>query len=168
MPTSSFQPIRLLGPGCKYKFTHLITKSVDPDQSASSEPTDLDLRYLQRQGISVFSRTRVNGSFTFVPNSVIFEPVRFQYEKSTGKMAVQREHCLQRQGMSGFNRTRVNLMLMYLSACFSNLLRRLLKNHFLFYFYFFFFCVCGFFFFFFLFIYFYFFNVFFFFAWRFS
>ena len=30
--------------------------SVDPDQK---KPTDLDLHYLQRQGISGFSRTRV-------------------------------------------------------------------------------------------------------------
>ena len=39
--------------------------SADPDQLASSganlkKPTDLDLHCLQRQGISGFSRTRVN------------------------------------------------------------------------------------------------------------
>ena len=38
-----------------------MTNSADPDQLASSEPTDLYLRCLQRQGISGFSRTRVNG-----------------------------------------------------------------------------------------------------------
>ena len=37
-----------------------MTNSVDPDQLASSEPTDLDLHCLQEQGISGFSRTRVN------------------------------------------------------------------------------------------------------------
>ena len=63
MPTSSFQPIRLLDPGCWYKFTHLITKCVDPDQSASSEPTDLDLRYLQRQDISGFSKKGLMNHF---------------------------------------------------------------------------------------------------------
>ena len=54
MPTSNFQPIRLLDPGCCYKFTYLMANSADP------EPTDLDLHCLQRQGISGFSRTRVN------------------------------------------------------------------------------------------------------------
>ena len=33
-----------------------MANSADPDQ----KPTDLDLHYLQRQGISVFSMTRVN------------------------------------------------------------------------------------------------------------
>ena len=42
MSTSNFQPIRLLDP-------YLITNSVDPDQLASSEATDLDLHCLQRQ-----------------------------------------------------------------------------------------------------------------------
>ena len=37
-----------------------MANSADPDQLASSEPTDLDLHCLQRQGISGFSRTRVN------------------------------------------------------------------------------------------------------------
>ena len=35
--------------------------SADPDQLASQEPTDLDLHCLQREGISRFSMTRVNG-----------------------------------------------------------------------------------------------------------
>ena len=38
-----------------------MTNSVDPDQLASA--TDLDLHCLQRQGISEFSRIRVNQVF---------------------------------------------------------------------------------------------------------
>ena len=33
---ASFQPIRLLTPACWYKFTYVMTHSVEPDQSASS------------------------------------------------------------------------------------------------------------------------------------
>ena len=40
-----------------------MANSVDPDQLASWKPTDLDLHCLQRQGISGFSRTRVNHTF---------------------------------------------------------------------------------------------------------
>ena len=58
MPTSHIQPTRLLGPDCLYKFTFLMTSNADADQLASS--TDLDLHCFQRQGISGFSRTRVN------------------------------------------------------------------------------------------------------------
>ena len=54
MPTSCFQPIRLLDPGCWYKFKYWMANSVDPDQLA------LDLHFLQRQDIAGFSRTRVN------------------------------------------------------------------------------------------------------------
>ena len=36
-PTSNFQPIGLLDPGCCYKFTYLMANSADPDQLASSE-----------------------------------------------------------------------------------------------------------------------------------
>ena len=39
MPTSNFQPIRLLDPGSLYKFTYFMASSADPDQ----KPTDLDL-----------------------------------------------------------------------------------------------------------------------------
>ena len=41
---------------------YLMANSEDPNQLASLEakPTDLDLHCLQRQGISRFSRTRVN------------------------------------------------------------------------------------------------------------
>ena len=52
MPISNFQPIRLLDPGCWYKFIYLMANSADP--------TDLDLHCLQRQDISGFSRTRAN------------------------------------------------------------------------------------------------------------
>ena len=37
MPTSNFQPIRLLDPGFLYKFAYLMANSADPDQLASSE-----------------------------------------------------------------------------------------------------------------------------------
>ena len=37
MPTSNFQPVRLLDPVCWYKFTYLITNSADPDQLVSEE-----------------------------------------------------------------------------------------------------------------------------------
>ena len=61
MPTSNFQPVRLLDPDYCYKLTYLMANSADPDQLASLEvkkPTDLDLHYLQRLGISGFSRTK--------------------------------------------------------------------------------------------------------------
>ena len=37
MPTSNFQPIRLLDQDCCYKFAYLMANSADPDQLASSE-----------------------------------------------------------------------------------------------------------------------------------
>ena len=37
-----------------------MANSADPDQLASLKPTDMDLHCLQMQGISGFSRTRVN------------------------------------------------------------------------------------------------------------
>ena len=55
MPTSNFQPIRLLDVDCCYKLAYSIANSADPDQLASA-----DLHCLQRQGISEFSRKRVN------------------------------------------------------------------------------------------------------------
>ena len=39
MPTSNFQPVRLLDPDCCYKFTYLMANSAGPDQLASSEST---------------------------------------------------------------------------------------------------------------------------------
>ena len=35
LTTSSFQPIRLLDPGCWYKFTYIMANSADPDQFRS-------------------------------------------------------------------------------------------------------------------------------------
>ena len=35
MPTSNFQPVRLLNLDCYYKFAYLIANSADPDQFAS-------------------------------------------------------------------------------------------------------------------------------------
>ena len=55
---SNFQPIRSLDLDCCYEFAYFMANSADPDQLAS-EPTDLDLHRLQRQGIIGFSRTRV-------------------------------------------------------------------------------------------------------------
>ena len=57
IPTSNFQPIRLLDPNCCYRFTYLIANIADPNQFASA---DLDLHCLQRQDISGFSSCRVN------------------------------------------------------------------------------------------------------------
>ena len=51
-PISNFQLTRILDSGCWYQLTYLMPNSVDPDQLASSKPTDLDLHCLQRQGIS--------------------------------------------------------------------------------------------------------------------
>ena len=45
MPTSNFQPIRLLDPDCCYRFAYLMANSADPDQ----KPTDLDLHCLQNR-----------------------------------------------------------------------------------------------------------------------
>ena len=52
VPTSNFQPIRLLDPDCWYKFTYWMANSADPDQLALlQKPTHLYLHCLQRQGI---------------------------------------------------------------------------------------------------------------------
>ena len=64
MPTSNFQPIRLLDPDCCHKFTYLMTNSADPDKLASTEANskksaDLDVHCSQRSGISGFSLRRV-------------------------------------------------------------------------------------------------------------
>ena len=58
MPTSNFQPIRLLDPDCWYKFTYLMAVQIQISWLLQ-KPTDLDLHCLQRHGISGFSRTRV-------------------------------------------------------------------------------------------------------------
>ena len=59
MPTSNFQPIRLLDLVCCYKFTYLMANSADPDQLASSEANWSGSTLFAKQGISGFSRTRV-------------------------------------------------------------------------------------------------------------
>ena len=56
--TSNFQPVRVLDPGCRYKFTYLITNCADPISWHLQKPTDLNL-HLQKQGISRSSRTRL-------------------------------------------------------------------------------------------------------------
>ena len=52
VPTSNFQPIRILETRCRYKFTFFMTNSVDTDQLASEEA----LHHLQRQGYSGSAR----------------------------------------------------------------------------------------------------------------
>ena len=49
MPISNFQPIRLLDPDHCYKFEYLMANNADPDQLASSEPTDLDVHCLKHR-----------------------------------------------------------------------------------------------------------------------
>ena len=59
MPTSNFQPIRLLEQVCWYKFTYLMTTVQIQFSWLLKKPADLDLHCLQSQGISGFSRTRI-------------------------------------------------------------------------------------------------------------
>ena len=50
-----------------------MANSADLDQLASQKPTDLDLHCFQRQGISGFSKTRVNAlSKTVAEDSLFF------------------------------------------------------------------------------------------------
>ena len=65
MPTSNFQPIRLLDLDyCHdllcycYELTYLMAVQIQISRHLQ-KPTDLDLHCLQKQGISGFSRTRV-------------------------------------------------------------------------------------------------------------
>ena len=61
MPTFNFQPIRLLDPGCWYKFTYWMTNSADPDWLAYSETNwSGSTLFTKAVCISKFSRTRVN------------------------------------------------------------------------------------------------------------
>ena len=60
MPTSNFQPVRLLDPINCSKFINLMTNSADPDQLASSEANWSGSTLFAKQSISGFSRTRVN------------------------------------------------------------------------------------------------------------
>ena len=59
MPTSDFQPIRLLDSDCYYKFIYLMQTVQIQISWLLQKPTDLDLHCLQRQGISGLSRARV-------------------------------------------------------------------------------------------------------------
>ena len=59
MPTSNFQPIRLLDPGFWYKFTYLMTNSADPDQLASEEANWSGSSLFAQTGHAVFSKRRV-------------------------------------------------------------------------------------------------------------
>ena len=60
MPTSNFQPIRLLDPDCCYKFPFSIANSADPDQLVLWKPTDLGSTLFAKAGYHGFSRTREN------------------------------------------------------------------------------------------------------------
>ena len=53
-PPSNFQPVRLLDPGCWYKFTYWMTNIADPDQLASWEAN--------WSGSTVFEKTVYLGS----------------------------------------------------------------------------------------------------------
>ena len=62
MPISNLQPISLLDPDAdKYSFSWWQTVQIQISWLLQ-KPADLDLHCLQRQGISGFSRTRVNDS----------------------------------------------------------------------------------------------------------
>ena len=88
MPTSNFQPIRLLDPNCWYKFTYLWQTVQIQISLLLQKSTDLDLHCLQRQGISGFSKTRVNsrsyGPLALIQVYTIHQPTvhvctRFQH-----------------------------------------------------------------------------------------
>ena len=59
MPTSNFQPIRLLDPS-SYKFKYLMTNSADPDQFASLEANSSGATLFAKAGYIRVSRTRAN------------------------------------------------------------------------------------------------------------
>ena len=69
MPTSNFQPVRLLDPDCCYKFTYLMANSADPDQLASSKANWSRSTLFARTRHVVFSKRRVNydQSYKFDP-----------------------------------------------------------------------------------------------------
>ena len=61
MPTSNFQPIRLLTPDCWYKFNYIEWQTVQIQIIwLLQKPTDLDLHCLQRQGYLESAGIRVN------------------------------------------------------------------------------------------------------------
>ena len=59
LPTSNFQPVRLLDPDCCYKFAYLMANSADPDQLASEEANWPGSTLFAKQGISGLIRTGV-------------------------------------------------------------------------------------------------------------
>ena len=59
-PTSNFQPIRLLDPSCRYKFTYLMANSADLGQLASEEANWSGSSLFAMDGLSGFSRIRIN------------------------------------------------------------------------------------------------------------
>ena len=61
------------------QITYLIANNVDPDQ----KPLDLDLHCLERQGISVFSRTRVKVLSKIVVDNILIL-VYFSEKKGFG------------------------------------------------------------------------------------
>ena len=106
MPTSNFQPIRLLDPDCSYKYTYLMTNSADPDQ----KPTDLDLHCLLRQGMSysareglilsmlgkIFSRSHFEIFFLFFPeNRLRVQPRRQFCLKSQSLFSEKKFVCVE-------------------------------------------------------------------------
>ena len=59
MPTSSFQPIRLLDLDCSYKFTYLMANNADPDQLSSSEANWSGSTLFAKKGQVMVSKRRV-------------------------------------------------------------------------------------------------------------
>ena len=62
MPTSNFQPVRLLDSDYCCRFAYLMANSADPDQLASSEANWSRSTLFAKQDISGFSMTRVNNN----------------------------------------------------------------------------------------------------------
>ena len=92
MPTSNFQPIRLLDPDCCHEFAYLMANRADPDQLASESGSTL----FAKQDISGFSRTMVKtrmvrygeykGKYRIQPN---YCTVRIDFSKLLGKLALE-------------------------------------------------------------------------------
>ena len=72
MRTSYCQPIRILDPGCWYKFAYWMTNS-----AALGQLVDLDLHCLQRQGMSRTSRAKVKGSYPLMPSIKTWSRMNF-------------------------------------------------------------------------------------------
>ena len=105
MPISNFQPIRLLDPGCWYKFSYLLTNNADPNQLASS--TDLSLNVYFMYNINIFEYIQ---DMCLLHYNIIqwdLEESQLTYEVRLSWTDLDL-HGLQKQGMSWFSRTRVN------------------------------------------------------------